>query len=97
MDGLKELEKYLVYIVAVTKSFGGPVNLQELPQVRPSWVSAEEGTAGPIQTKDLSTLSLGNGANHREHHGRRQHLKMEKIIRPRNTSSSQGRDLRFLK
>lgn len=27
VDGLKELEKYLLYIVAVTKSFGGPVSL----------------------------------------------------------------------
>lgn len=38
----------------------------------------------------ISALSLGNGTNHTEHHGRQQHLKMEKIIRSCNTSSSQG-------
>lgn len=94
MDKLEELREYLPYIIALTKSFGGPVSCHGL---QPGFVSGasswEEGWwrshSGTAQTKDLSILSLGNGTNHREHHGRRRHLKVEKIIRSFNTFPSQ--------
>lgn len=99
MDRLKELKEYLLYILAVTKSFGGPCQLLGAATgydlvVFLVWAAGRKAgggaAAGTVQTKDLSALSSGNGPNHTEQHGGRQHLKMEKIIRSFNTSSSQG-------
>jgi len=88
LDGSKELKEYLLYIIAVTTSFGGPVSCWELPWAPASLCFWRGQPGGRLVEKppqelceDLSIFSLGNGTNDREHHGGLQHLKMEKSIR----------------